>query len=40
MPWAVIGSTDAYLDAGAAVYLRKYPWGDALSSEPQVMVAC
>jgi len=35
MPWAVIGSTDAYLDGGAAVYLRKYPWGDALSSEPQ-----
>ena len=34
MPWAVIGSTDAYLDAGATVYLRKYPWGNALSSEP------
>ena len=33
-PWAVIGSTDAYLDAGHQVYLRKYPWGDALSSEP------
>ena len=33
-PWAVIGSTDACLDAGATVYLRKYPWGDALSSEP------
>lgn len=34
LPWAVIGSTDAYLDAGATVYLRKYPWGNALSSEP------
>lgn len=34
LPWAVIGSTDAYMDAGATVYLRKYPWGDALSSEP------
>jgi hypothetical protein len=33
-PWAVIGSTDAFLDAGHQVYLRKYPWGDALSSEP------
>ncbi|KAL1520117.1 hypothetical protein AB1Y20_023589 [Prymnesium parvum] len=33
-PWAVIGSTDAHLDAGATVYLRKYPWGNALSSEP------
>mmetsp|Transcript_21746 Transcript_21746/g.65988 ORF Transcript_21746/g.65988 Transcript_21746/m.65988 type:complete len:675 (-) Transcript_21746:623-2647(-) len=33
-PWAVIGSTDAYLDAGVNVYLRKYPWGNALSSEP------
>ena len=33
-PWAVIGSTEAYLDAGHQVYLRKYPWGDALSSEP------
>jgi septin family protein len=33
-PWAVIGSTDAHLDAGVNVYLRKYPWGDALSSEP------
>jgi septin family protein len=34
LPWAVIGSTDAHLDAGATVYLRKYPWGNALSSEP------
>jgi len=34
LPWAVIGSTDAHLDAGATVFLRKYPWGDALSSEP------
>ena len=34
LPWAVIGSTDAFLDAGATVYLRKYPWGNALSSEP------
>ena len=33
-PWAVIGSTDATLDAGFSVYLRKYPWGNALSSEP------
>lgn len=33
-PWAVIGSTEAYLDAGTTVYLRKYPWGNALSSEP------
>ena len=33
-PWAVIGSTDSHLDAGATVYLRKYPWGNALSSEP------
>ena len=22
-PWAVVGSTDAHLDAGATVYLRK-----------------
>ena len=34
MPWAVIGSTDSHLDAGVPVYLRKYPWGNALSSEP------
>jgi len=33
-PWAVVGSTDAHLDAGSTVYLRKYPWGNALSSEP------
>ena len=33
-PWAVIGSTDSHLDAGSTVYLRKYPWGNALSSEP------
>jgi len=33
-PWAVIGSTDEYLEAGHKVYLRKYPWGSALSSEP------
>lgn len=33
-PWAVIGSTDASLDAGHTVYLRAYPWGNALSSEP------
>eukprot|EP00967_Tisochrysis_lutea_P056217 scaffold70961_cov26-Tisochrysis_lutea.AAC.1 len=33
-PWAVIGSTEAIRDAGFNVYLRKYPWGNALSSEP------
>lgn len=33
-PWAVVGSTDSHLEAGATVYLRKYPWGNALSSEP------
>ena len=33
-PWAVVGSTDAYLEAGLTVYQRKYPWGSALSSEP------
>jgi septin family protein len=33
-PWAVVGSTDAYLEAGLTVYQRKYPWGNALSSEP------
>ena len=33
-PYAVIGSTDPHLDNGATVFLRRYPWGDALSSEP------